>query len=71
MDDDVGFGDLFEGRAKRRDEMGRQLGDETHRIRQNGGPAGGQLEAPHGRVEGREQHVSGTDRCAGQSVEQR
>ena len=62
MDDNVGFGDLLEGRAKRRDEMGRQVGDKTDRVRQNGGPAGGQFKAPHGRVQGGEQHVPGSDR---------
>ena len=59
MDDDVGFGDLFEGRAEGGDEMGRQVGDEADRVGQDRLAPRRQVEAPHRRVEGREQHVLG------------
>ncbi len=65
MHDDVGFGDLFEGRAKRRDEMGRQIGDEADRIGQDRLAPGWQIEPPHRRVERREQHVLGADLSTG------
>ena len=35
MHDDVGLGDLFQRGAEGRDEMGRQVGDEAHRVGQD------------------------------------
>ena len=71
MDDDIGLGDLFQRRAERGDEMGRQVGDEADRVRQDRLAARRQVEPAHRRVEGREQQVLGADRRAGQAVEQR
>ena len=71
MHDDIGLGDLFQRRAKRRDEMGRQVGDKADRIREDRLPARRQIEAPHRRVERREQQVLGGDLRAGQAIEQR
>ena len=71
MDDDIGFGNLFQRRTKSRDEMGRKLRDETDRVRQDDLPPGRQFQTPHRRVESREQHVAGRHRRSRQTVEQR
>ena len=65
MDDDIGFGDLFERGAEGGDEMGRQVRDEADRVRQDRLAARRQAEAPHRRIEGREQHVLGSHRRRG------
>ena len=48
-----------------------RFGDKADRVRQDRGTARRQLEPPHGRVEGGEQHVAGSHRGPGQPVEQR
>ncbi len=71
VDDDIRFGDLLQGGPESGDQMGRQVGDKADRVGQDRLAARGQREAPHRRVERREQHVPGGDRGAGQPVEQR
>ena len=65
MDDDVGLGHLFQGRAEGGDQMGRQVGDEADRVGQDRLAARRQLEPAHRRVERREQQVLGDDRRRG------
>jgi len=38
MDDDIGFGDLLEGRPEGGDKMGGQIRNEADRVRQDNGP---------------------------------
>ena len=71
MHDDIGLGNLFQRRAKGRDKMGRQVGDKTDGIREDCLSARWQIEAPHRRVERREQQVFSGDLRARQAIEQR
>ena len=71
MQDDIGGLNLFQGRAERGHQMGRQVGDEAHRIGQDHLAAGRQFDRPHGRIERREQQVLGESLGSAQPVEQR
>ena len=62
---------LFQRRAERRDQHGRQIGDEADGVGKDRRAAVRQLMPPHGRVERREQHVLRHHVGAGQPVEQR
>ena len=55
MNDHVGLQHFFERGPKGRHQFVRQIRNETHRIGQNDGAAGGQRQRPHGRIEGGEQ----------------
>ena len=68
---DVGLDHLFQRRAERRDQHGRQVGDEAHGVGQDDLHAARQLHRAQRRVERREQHVGLHHACAGQPVEQR
>jgi hypothetical protein len=57
VDDQVGSGDLLQRRLERLDQVVGQLGDEPDGVGEGGRPPARQLEAPGGRVEGREQLV--------------
>ena len=70
VDHEIGAVHLLERRPERRDQTGRQLRDEADRVREDRVPARRQDELAHGRIEGREQLVAGTDRGPGQAVEQ-
>ena len=71
MQDDIGGLHFFQGRAERGHQMGRQVGDEAHRVGQDHLAAGRQFDRPHGRVERREQQVLGEDIGPRHPVEQR
>ena len=71
MQDDIGGLNFFQGRAERGHQMGRQVGDEAHRVGQDHLAAGRQFDRPHGRVERREQQVLGEDIRPRHPVEQR
>ncbi len=71
MQDDVGADHLFERGAERRDEVVRQLGDETDGIGQHDLTSVWQRQLAERRVEGGEQQVLGEHLGAGQLVEQR
>src|SRR5512132_1760002 len=70
VDDQVGPGDLLQGRLERLDQVMGQLGDEPDGVGEGRGPPTGQVEAPGGGVEGREQLVLDQHPGAGQAVEQ-
>ena len=67
----VGFASFLQRRAKRGDQLVRQVADETDGIGQRGLQAGRQVQPPHRRIECREQLVGGVGAGACQSVEQR
>ena len=71
VQDQVGVDHLLQRGAERRHQLGRQIGDESHRVRQHHPPPRRDLDRPHRRVERGEQHVPGQDPCPGQPVEQR
>ena len=70
VQDDVGLAHLFQGRAEGFHQFVRQVGDEAHRVRQDGRPAVGEVQHPQGGVESGEEHVLGHDLGLGQAVEQ-
>src|SRR4029453_2412818 len=70
VDDQVGPGDLLEGRLERLDQIVGQLGDEPDGVGEGGRPAARQLQAPGGRIEGREQLVLDQDSGPRQPVQQ-
>ena len=67
---DVGRPHLLERRAEGRDQHGRQVGDEADGVGQDRRAAVRQLDQPHGRIEGGEQHVGRHHLRPGQAVEQ-
>ncbi len=71
MEDDIGLQHLFQRGAERRDQLGRQIGDEADGVRQHRLAAMRQRQRPQRRIERREQHVGGLHVGAGQPVEQR
>ena len=71
MHDEVGRDHLFQGRAERRHQVVRQVGDEAHGIGQDDALAGWQHNRAHGGVEGREELVAGCRRGPGEAVEER
>ena len=71
MDDQIGLDHFFQRGAEGRDQMRRQVGDETDGIGQDDRRAVRQPHPAQGRVERREQHVFGEHAGAGQLVEKR
>ena len=57
VQDHVGLDHLFERRAERRDQHGRQIGDEADRVGQDIRSAVRQVDRAQRRIERREQHV--------------
>ena len=70
MQDQIGLHDLFQRRPEGGDQIGRQFGHETDRVRQDEGAPRLQRQSAHRRVEGGEQPVFGRHRGARQAVEQ-
>ena len=71
MHDQVGLDHLFQGGAEGGDQVGRQVGDEAHRVGDHAALAVGQLDRAHGGIERGEQQVLGHHAGAGEAVEQR
>ena len=71
MHDQVGLDHLFQGRAEGRDQVGRQIGDEAHRVGDHAALAVGQLDRAHGGIERGEQQVLGHHAGARKAIEQR
>ncbi len=71
MQDDVGLQHLFKRCAECRDQVRRQVGDEAHRVGDDGLATMGQPDPPHGRIEGGEQKVACIHSGRRQGVEQR
>ena len=71
VDDHIGRHNLFKRGPKRRDQLGRQIGNETDRVGQDRLVHAGQPDPPHGRIKRGEQQIFGHYRCPGQPVEQR
>ena len=71
MQDHVRLDHLLQRGAERRDQHGRQIGDEADRIGENDARAVRQIERAQGRIERREQHIGFEHAGARQPVEQR
>ena len=71
VENDVGLQHFLQRRAKRRNQLRRQIGDEADRVRQHRLAAMRQFQRAQGRIERRKQHVGGLHVGAGQAVEQR
>src|SRR6185295_7059117 len=69
VDQQIGRRDLFQRRPERRDQLGREVGDEADRVGQDRLVDPGQADIAHGRVEGREQQILREHGFSGQPVE--
>ena len=61
---------LLQCRLEGRHQVMRQMPDEADRIRQNGRPHFGQVDASEGRIQGRKQLIGSVDPGTGNVVEQ-
>ena len=71
MHDEIGSDHFLQGRAERRHQVVRQVGDEAHGVGQDDALARRQDDAAHGWIEGREELVARVRRGSGQPVEER
>jgi tRNA dimethylallyltransferase len=71
VQDEVGVEHLLERRPEGRDELGGQVGDEPHGVREDDAAPRRQVDRAHRRVERGEEHVLGDNGRSGQTVEER
>ena len=71
VQEQIGLGRFFQGRAETGDQMVRKLADESHRVAQQHGPPARQLPTSRARVERGKQFVFGCYASVGERIHQR